>query len=127
MRSLRDRTAKRERWDKFFTKNAHFLYHRQPGNGWIHEARFCLFMSLRDIADRVGKSRGTIAAYERMEKSKGITINTLSSVAEAMGCELVYYFVPKQHLTFAGLLNAQKEMHKHYIHVAAQRFWKTRT
>ncbi len=123
--SFRDRKVKRDWWDKFFTENGRFGVYRQPRNGWIHEARFCLFMSFNDIAVRMGKSRWAVAKYERMERSKGISIGTLSSVAEAMDCELVYYFVPKRR-TFTALLNEQKAKHKKYIHVAAQSFWKTR-
>lgn len=65
----------------------------QPG--WIHFIRHALNMTLEKLAERVGVSKTTAAQAERGEAEGKLTLATLKKMAEAMECEFVYAFVPK--------------------------------
>ena len=124
--ATRDRKLRRDWWDKLYTRHPRILAHGNPPHGWIHEARFCLFMSLSDIATRLGKSRSCIAHYERDEKSGGISLRTLRTVANAMNCDFAYYFVPKTNNSFEELLKEQRRKKPNITHNAAQNLWKAK-
>jgi len=63
--------------------------------GWIKYTRSVLGMTLKELANRAGLALPTIAQAERREVEGKITIETLRRLADAMECELVYAFVPK--------------------------------
>ena len=63
--------------------------------GWIKYTRSVLGMTLKELASRAGLALPTIAQAERREAEGRITIETLRRLADAMECELVYAFVPK--------------------------------
>lgn len=67
--------------------------------GWIKYTRSVLGMTLKELAERVGLALPTVAQAERRESEGKITIETLSKLAHAMECELVYAFVPKDDVT----------------------------
>jgi predicted DNA-binding mobile mystery protein A len=67
----------------------------RPQSGWIAAIREALGLSLAEIGQRTRVARQTIQKFERAEATDRITLSTLRRVAEAMGCELVYTFVPK--------------------------------
>lgn len=62
--------------------------------GWIGATREALGMSATQLAERCGVSRQTAQHYERSEVDKTIQLRTLERAAEALGCRLVYAFVP---------------------------------
>ncbi|MEH6650506.1 MAG: mobile mystery protein A [Motiliproteus sp.] len=62
---------------------------------WISLVRKALGMSSSQLANRLKVSRNQAAKLERAEKEGGITIRRLNEVAQAMGCRLVYSFVPE--------------------------------
>ena len=67
----------------------------RPSGGWIRAAREAMGMSQRDLADRLEKSQEAVAGYEQREQAAALRISTLSEVAEALDCDLVYGLVPK--------------------------------
>jgi predicted DNA-binding mobile mystery protein A len=67
----------------------------RPSNGWIAAIREALGLSLADIGRRLDVPRQNVQMFERAEATDRITLTTLRKVAEAMGCDLVYGFVPK--------------------------------
>src|SRR5208282_6731218 len=67
----------------------------RPSGGWIASIREALGLSLADIGRRLHTPRQTVQKFERAEATDRITLTTLRKVAEAMGCDLVYGFVPK--------------------------------
>ena len=69
-----------------------------PPKGWVRAIRDALGMSARQLAERLGVQQQRIARIEQDEKQGGVTVNTLRNVAEAMECEFVYGFVPKESL-----------------------------
>lgn len=67
----------------------------RPSNGWIAAVREALGLSLADIGRRLQVPRQNVQMFERAEATDRITLATLRKVAEAMGCNLIYSFVPK--------------------------------
>lgn len=67
----------------------------RPEGGWIASVREALGLSLAEIGRQVRVPRQNIQKFERAEATDRITLATLRRVAGAMGCELVYAFVPK--------------------------------
>jgi predicted DNA-binding mobile mystery protein A len=63
--------------------------------GWIRYMREALGMTLKTLGARAGLATSTIQQAERNEAAQAITLKSLSQIAEAMDCELVYAFVPK--------------------------------
>lgn len=74
----------------------------RPRGGWIASVREALGLSLAEIGRRIRVPRQNVQMFERAEASDRITLGTLRRVAEAMGCNLIYTFVPKSG-TFAEL------------------------
>lgn len=67
--------------------------------GWIKYMRSVLGMTLKDLANLTQLSLPTVAQIEKREAQGKVTLETLAKMAEAMECELVYAFVPKENLT----------------------------
>jgi predicted DNA-binding mobile mystery protein A len=67
----------------------------RPSSGWIASIREALGLSLRQIAQKMLLSGQAIQQFEQAEAQDRITLGALRRVAQAMGCELVYGFVPK--------------------------------
>lgn len=66
----------------------------RPRNGWIRAIRTALGMSGRQLADRLGLRTNATASLEKRERTGAITVRHLEKAAGALGCRLVYAFVP---------------------------------
>ncbi len=66
-----------------------------PPSGWIKALREALVMSQADLGRRMGISQSAVAAIERSEASRRIQLDTLSRVADALDCDVVYALVPR--------------------------------
>ncbi len=72
---------------------------QSPKYGWIRSIRQALGMTANDLAGRLGlSSPNRIYALEKGEVSGATTLKSLRRAAEALNCNLVYAFVPKQSL-----------------------------
>ena len=71
------------------TRNIEF-----PPEGWLCTARKALGMSAAQLARRLGVTRAQVSNTEKGELNGSVTLKTLQSQAEAMGCRLVYAIVP---------------------------------
>ena len=69
-----------------------------PPKGWIRAVRTALSMTGTQLARKLDTNKQRIARIEQDEKQGRVTVNTLRNVAEAMECEFVYGFVPKESL-----------------------------
>jgi predicted DNA-binding mobile mystery protein A len=87
------RTLRRSQLDRSFAA-AKSLPPR-PSGGWIAAVRQALGLSLADIGRLLRVPRQNVQMFERAEAADRITLATLRKVAEAMGCDLIYGFVPK--------------------------------
>jgi len=70
----------------------------QPNQGWITYIREALSLPTAQLAKLMGFKQSSVFAMERREQDKTITLETLDKLANAMGCDLVYAFVPKTSL-----------------------------
>lgn len=71
----------------------------RPPRGWIRAIRDALGLTTRQFGARMGVSQPRAVAMERGELDESLTLASLRRAAEALGCELVYAFVPKEPLT----------------------------
>lgn len=65
-----------------------------PRGGWIRTVRQSLAMTMRQLGQRLAVSQQAVVALERRERNGTISIAKLKAVAQAMGCELKFVFVP---------------------------------
>ena len=69
--------------------------------------REALGMSARQIGQRLGLTQQSVAGLERAEQTGSITLKNLRRLAEAMQCQLVYAFIPRE--SFDSLVREQAE------------------
>ena len=69
-----------------------------PSKGWVRATRDALGISARQLAARLNVNRPRVARIEQDEKQGRVTLKTMQAVADALGCEFVYGFVPKTSL-----------------------------
>ncbi len=79
-------------------KQFHQLRESQPKEGWIIHIRGALALPTSQLAKLMGIKQPSAQAMEKREQDKTITLETLEKAANAMGCDLVYGFVPKSSL-----------------------------
>jgi predicted DNA-binding mobile mystery protein A len=65
-------------------------------SSWINYLRQGLGMRVAQLAARVGVAQSSISSSIKLEKEGRITINKLKEIADALECDLVYGFVPRQ-------------------------------
>ena len=70
----------------------------RPGAGWIRAIREASGMSLRQLAERMGNSKTTVATLERNEAAETVKLSSLRAVGAALDCDLVYALVPRSSL-----------------------------
>lgn len=70
----------------------------RPAKGWLRAVRDALGMTMAQLARRMGVSQPRIVEIEQSEVTGSVTLHTLQRAAEALGCRLVYAFVPEQPL-----------------------------
>jgi predicted DNA-binding mobile mystery protein A len=69
-----------------------------PARGWVRAIREALGMSQAALAARMGVTASAVAALERSEAAGRAQLESLRRAAEAMECDLIYAFVPRNGL-----------------------------
>ena len=96
-----------------------------PPEGWLCTTRKALGMSAAQLARRLGVTRAHVSKTEKGELSGSVTLRTLRSMAEGMGCRLVYAIVPDGN-TVEGLMvtrareKARREVEEARKHMALE-------
>lgn len=67
-----------------------------PKEGWVRTVRKALGMTGAHLASRLGLTKMRISQAERDEINGGVTLKTMQSMAEAMGCKFVYAIVANE-------------------------------
>lgn len=67
-------------------------------DGWIKTVREALGMSTRQLAKRLNASQSVVTSAERNELAHTITLAQLDKLADALGCKVVYSFIPESSL-----------------------------
>lgn len=111
---MKSKTAKlrRTQLDRQFEAAQGIRAVKTPKTGWVREVRTALGMSMNDLALRLGVIKQRIEGLEKNEAAGTVTIESLRKAAEAMNCDFVYHFVPKQGL--------QKTLEAQANHVAEE-------
>ena len=78
---------------------------RTPFEGWLRTTRKALGMSGAQLARRMGVTRARISNAEKDELRGAVTLQSMQTAAEAMGCRFVYAIVPPR--TAGDLIAAQ--------------------
>ena len=65
-----------------------------PPEGWLRTMRKALGMSGAQLARKMGVSRALVSQAESNEVSGNVTMKTMQTMAEAMGCRFVYSVLP---------------------------------
>ena len=86
---------RRNQLDRFYGEHKSVLLGKTPKSGWVKEIRQALGMTMQDLGARLGVIKQRIERIEKDEISGKLTLLTLHETAEALNCELVYFFVPK--------------------------------
>ncbi len=79
----------------------------RPTGGWIKAIRGALGLSQRELATRLSRSPQAVHQLENSEAAGTITLAQLEAAAGAMGCRLIYTFVPGRG-TLADLADPQR-------------------
>jgi predicted DNA-binding mobile mystery protein A len=87
-----------EQLDKRFSKLRPLAQVARPPRGWIRAIREAVGMTTGQLAKRLGVRQPRVIELERGEATGNITVKSLERAAEALGCRLVYTFVPEQPL-----------------------------
>jgi predicted DNA-binding mobile mystery protein A len=69
-----------------------------PREGWIKAIRVSLGMSLRQLSQRTGLSKTSVASIESLEGKGTAQLDSIRRLANSMDCELVYALVPRHSL-----------------------------
>ena len=69
-----------------------------PAGGWIKCIRLALGMNSRHLGERLGVGADWVRMLERNEAAGSVTLQSLQKAANAMNCELVYSFLPRESL-----------------------------
>lgn len=85
-----------------------------PPEGWLRTMRKALGMSGAQLARKMGVSRALVSQAESNEVSGNITMKTMQTMAEAMGCRFVYAVLPPKGKKPEDIIFAQamKQMRK---------------
>lgn len=71
---------------------------RSPPKGLVRAVRDALGMTGRQLAGRLQVNKQRISRIEHDEKTGKIKLETLQKVAEALHCDFVYGFIPRNSL-----------------------------
>jgi len=69
-----------------------------PPEGWLRTVRTALGMSGTQLATRLGVSKARISKAEKDEPAGSVTLKTMHTMAEAMGCKFVYAVIPAKEI-----------------------------
>ena len=69
-----------------------------PDEGWLRTIRESLGVSLRQMAARLGVSKGAVRSAEANEARGTIQLDSLRVMADALDCDVVYALVPRRSL-----------------------------
>jgi transcriptional regulator with XRE-family HTH domain len=67
---------------------------KKPTNGLLRAVRRALRIPVAEIAGKMRVSRSVVFDLEEREPRNSITLRSMSRMAQAMGCKIVYGVVP---------------------------------
>lgn len=104
--------------DTRFERLGPLLSEPRPHRGWVRAIRDALGMSGAELATRMGVAQSTIVDIERSELHNTIKLETLHRAADALGCEVAYFLIPRTNLEDAVRAQAHRKAGHHLSRVA---------
>jgi predicted DNA-binding mobile mystery protein A len=88
---------------------------QRPTRGWLRTVRSAIGLNQQDVARKLGIKRQSYAQLEKAEQNTSITLSSAQRAAEAMGCELIYFVIPRESVakTFTELATRYDPDFKH--------------
>lgn len=88
---------------------------QRPARGWLRAVRTVAGLKQDQIARKLGVRRQSYADSEAAEARGAISLGSIQRAAHAMGCELVYFIVPRETVarTYGELAQVHDPMFKH--------------
>ena len=71
-------------------------FYARPAEGWIRTLRKALGMTSSQLAKRLNVQQSRISEIEKAEIQDQLTLKTLISVAQSLGCRFEYEFIPEK-------------------------------
>jgi transcriptional regulator with XRE-family HTH domain len=99
----RERKLERKRLDFEMRSYRRAGMKRNPTSGLLRAVRQALRVPVAEIAGKMGVSRSVVFELETREPGNRISLRSMTRMAEAMGCKVVYGIVPKNGLTLEAL------------------------
>jgi hypothetical protein len=90
----RERKLARKRLDMEMRPYRRAGRDKNPTNGLLRAVRHVLRIPVKEIAAKMGVNRSVVFDLEAREPKNTINLNSMSRMAEAMGCKVVYGIVP---------------------------------
>jgi predicted DNA-binding mobile mystery protein A len=89
----------------------------RPVRGWLRAIREAIGLSQNKAASKLGISRVAWTKMEDAEAREAISLATLRRAADSMGCDLVYFLVPREAVaeTFTELADANDPARQHLV------------
>src|ERR1035441_9133718 len=99
----RERKLARKRLDVEMRPYRQAGREKNPTNGLLRAVRHALHIPVAEIAEKMGVNRSIIFDLEAREPKNTITLKSMSRMAEAMDCKVLYGIVPIEGKTLEDL------------------------
>jgi hypothetical protein len=99
----RERTLERKLLDFEMRSYTRAGMKKNPTSGLLRAVRQALRVPVAEIAGKMGVCRSVAFDLEAREPKNRISLRSMTRMAEAMGCKVVYGIVPKNGLTLEAL------------------------
>jgi predicted DNA-binding mobile mystery protein A len=99
----------RQQYQRIVDKAASCATLQIPPEGWLRTVRNALGISGAHLSKRMGVTRARVAQAEHAELTGGVTLKSMQTLAEAMGCKFVYAIVPPGRIEDIVMAQARKK------------------
>ena len=76
---------------------------KNPTNGLLRKVRQALHVPVAEIVEKMGVCKSVVLDLEAREPKNNVTLRSMSRMAQAMGCKMVYGIVPMDGMTLEEL------------------------
>ena len=99
----KERNLVRKRLDVEMRPCRRAAMEKNPTNGLLRAVRQTLHVPVAEIAEKMGVCRSVVLDLEAREPKNSVTLKSMSRMAQAMGCKVVYGIVPNGGKTLGGV------------------------
>jgi predicted DNA-binding mobile mystery protein A len=100
----RERTLARKKLDLEMRSYRQAGRNKNPTQGMLRAVRQALHIPVLEIAGKMGVCKSVVLDFEAREPQGTVTLKSMSRVARATGCKLVYGIVPEDGRTLDELV-----------------------